>query len=167
MESHLHHDQSTQHLCNVCGLTHKRMRCGVCLSRNRIHILLHTFDQRLIFYLSFSRFGWAAPHKTLINDPQVLLPVVHLVAVHMGATCRTHGGRCQLSSPPPPPPPPPPLLLLLLLPARSQRLGCGGSRSTSSRRVAAATSTCPVYSIGSAEHGGATSMRLKVRLGNI
>jgi len=43
-------------------------------------------------YLSFSGFRRAAPHETLIDEPQVLLPVaVRLVAVHMRATCGTHG----------------------------------------------------------------------------
>ena len=42
-------------------------------------------------YLAFSGLGWTAPHETLIDNPQVLLPVVHFEAVDMGAACGTHG----------------------------------------------------------------------------
>lgn len=42
------------------------------------------------YYLAFSGLGWTAPHETLINNPQVLLPVVHFEAVDMGAACGTH-----------------------------------------------------------------------------
>lgn len=42
-------------------------------------------------YLAFPGFGRAAPHKALVNDAQVLLPVLHFKAVHVGAAGRTHG----------------------------------------------------------------------------
>jgi len=41
-------------------------------------------------YLAFPGFGRAAPHKALVYDPQILLPVVHFEPVHMGAPGRTH-----------------------------------------------------------------------------
>ena len=44
-------------------------------------------------YLAFPRLRRPAPHETLINDPQVLLPVVHLEAADMGAARGTHGSH--------------------------------------------------------------------------
>lgn len=44
-------------------------------------------------YLAFSGLGRTAPHETLINNPQVLLPVVHFEAVDMRAARRTHGSH--------------------------------------------------------------------------
>lgn len=44
-------------------------------------------------YLAFPGFDRATPHKALVYDPQILLPVVHFEPVHMGAPCRTHGRK--------------------------------------------------------------------------
>lgn len=52
----------------------------------------HSFPS-VTFYLAFSGLGWTAPHETLINNPQVLLPVVHFEAVDMRAACGTHGSH--------------------------------------------------------------------------
>lgn len=51
----------------------------------------HVADTRL--GLAFSGLCRTAPHKTLIDHPQVLLPVVHFKAADMGAACRTHGSH--------------------------------------------------------------------------
>lgn len=47
----------------------------------------------LTCYLAFSGLGWPTPNETLINNPQVLLPVVHFEAVDMRAACGTHGSH--------------------------------------------------------------------------
>lgn len=44
-------------------------------------------------YLAFSGLGRTAPHETLINNLQVLLPVVHFKAVDMRAARGTHGSH--------------------------------------------------------------------------
>lgn len=55
-------------------------------------------------YLAFSGLGRAAPHEALVNDPQVLLPVVHFEVVDMRAARGTHGShsirgcRCPLKA---------------------------------------------------------------------
>lgn len=51
---------------------------------------LHRWALVCFIYLAFPGFDRAAPHKALVNDAQVLLPVVHFEPVHMGAPCRTH-----------------------------------------------------------------------------
>lgn len=80
------------------GTVHARHRSS------RIHKHIHThgpscvrvpsqrsFLSLFTCYLAFSGLGWTAPHETLIDNPQVLLPVVHFEAVDMGAACGTHG----------------------------------------------------------------------------
>lgn len=51
----------------------------------------HVTNARLS--LAFPGLGGAAPHEALVDDSQVLLPVLHLKAVHMGAAGRTHDRR--------------------------------------------------------------------------
>lgn len=69
------------------------------LTHTQTHDLSHiTVPQKhslpsLTSYLAFSGLGWPTPNETLINNPQVLLPVVHFEAVDMRAACRTHGSH--------------------------------------------------------------------------
>lgn len=44
-------------------------------------------------YLAFSGLRRTAPHETLINNPQVLLPVVHFEPINMRTACGTHGSH--------------------------------------------------------------------------
>lgn len=41
-------------------------------------------------HLSFPGFGSPAPNKALVYDSQILFPIIHLIAIHMGAPGRTH-----------------------------------------------------------------------------
>lgn len=42
------------------------------------------------FYLASPRLSSTTPDKALVYDSEVLFPIIHLIAVHMGAPGRTH-----------------------------------------------------------------------------
>lgn len=51
---------------------------------------MHHWALMYFIYLAFPGFGRATPHKALVYDPQILLPVVHFETVHMGTPGWTH-----------------------------------------------------------------------------
>lgn len=51
---------------------------------------MHHWALMYFIYLAFPGFSRATPHKALVYDPQILLPVLHFKTVHMGAPGRTH-----------------------------------------------------------------------------
>ncbi|KAL7860194.1 hypothetical protein AOLI_G00165430 [Acnodon oligacanthus] len=57
---------------------------------SRVSLAGHTPRFVCPAHLAPPAFRGAAPHKALIDDPQVLLPIVHFKPVHMGAPGRTH-----------------------------------------------------------------------------